>query len=96
MHEIPEIVEVRAAGDCRVWVRFAGGEQGEVDLSSYTGYGPIFAPLADESFFRQVRVLGGTIAWPNGADIAPERLLERLIGSPAEIAAPTALVAEGN
>ena len=77
---IPEVAEARPTTGRRVWLRFADGEEGEVDLSRYLNYGPVFGPLADEEFFRQLRVEGGTIAWPNGADIAPERLHELFVG----------------
>ena len=38
--------------------------------------GRFFAPLAELSYFKQFTLEGGTLAWPNGADIAPERLYE--------------------
>ncbi|MFM7375354.1 MAG: DUF2442 domain-containing protein [Chthoniobacterales bacterium] len=71
MMSIPEVIEARPTTGRRVWLRFAHGEEGEVDLSRYPNYGPVFGPLADEQFFRQLNVEAGTIAWRNGADIAP-------------------------
>ncbi|MGA2064046.1 MAG: DUF2442 domain-containing protein [Thermoguttaceae bacterium] len=59
-------------------ITFDDGVQGDVDFSEYIGRGPVFEPLAELSFFKSARVEGGTISWPNGADIAPETLYEEV------------------
>jgi hypothetical protein len=59
-------------------IRFDDGLEGDVDFSDYVGRGPVFKPFADLSFFRSARVEAGTITWPNGADIAPETLYEKV------------------
>jgi Protein of unknown function (DUF2442) len=42
-------------------------------------FGPIFEPLQDPSFFSKVTVDEfGAVCWPNGADLAPDALYERI------------------
>lgn len=82
MKKILRIVSVRHLGGHRLHLEFNNGEAGEVDLA-YDLNGPVFKPLRDPGFFASVRLEGGTIAWPNGADLAPEYLLERIAGRPS-------------
>jgi hypothetical protein len=71
-----DVVGVEVLGAHRLRLSFADGTRGVVDLSYLLGRGPVFEPLRDEEYFAQVRVdpEGGTIVWPNGADVAPETL----------------------
>ena len=56
-------------------VVFTNGETREIDLSPFIASGPIFEPVrSDPDVFRSMRVEGGTIVWPNGADIDPDVL----------------------
>ncbi len=74
-----DVVEVRYVREYVVWLRFQDGTSGEVDIHP-SFKGPVFEPLRDIEFFKKVRVDSeiGTIVWPNGADVAPETLYERL------------------
>ncbi|MFL6247385.1 MAG: DUF2442 domain-containing protein [Thermoanaerobaculia bacterium] len=64
--------------DYVIWVRFEDGTEGEIDLASEL-WGPVFEPLKQVDYFRNMLVAEyGTVAWPNGADIAPEFLYERV------------------
>jgi len=70
-------------------VVFDDGMEADVDLSEYVGKGPVFAPLRDLAYFRTARIEGGTISWPNGADIAPETLYEEVVNAQQRETAPT-------
>ena len=76
---IPKVVEARYERNFVVYVRFADGTEGEVDLSGEL-YGDIFEPLKDPAVFKTVTVHPEfhTLCWPNGADLAPEFVYERL------------------
>lgn len=55
-----------------------------VDLSSYISSkkdNGVFAPLKNQSYFKNFTINANTIEWPNGADIAPERLYELAIST---------------
>lgn len=80
----PVIIEARALPRYRVWVRFADGVRGEVDLSHLVGRG-LFARWRRPGEFERLAVdpEAGTIVWPGGLDVAPDALHERLAsGSP--------------
>ncbi len=76
MEKMVHVLEARHVRNYTLHLEFEDGQQGEVDLSGYLRRGPIFEPLADMDFFRRFTIEGGTVTWPNGADIAPERLYE--------------------
>jgi len=76
MRSTPLLIEATPVTDHVVHVRFEDGIAADVDLAYLADYGGVFAPLRDASYFRLLRAdpEGGTIVWPNDADIAPETL----------------------
>lgn len=71
-----DIVEVEARKNFRLWVRFEDGLQGEVDLTELVGKG-VFRRWVDNPIeFSQACVdpESGTVVWPGGLDVAPDRL----------------------
>ena len=69
------VTDVRYVRDYMIWVRFADGVEGEFDLGREL-HGEVFRPLRDKNLFRAIAVNPDwhTVAWPNGADLAPEFL----------------------
>jgi hypothetical protein len=81
-------LEVKALSDYRIWVRFADGVEGEVDLSRLAGRG-VFSSWQDYKVFQQVRIgPGGEIAWSEEMELCPDSLYLQITGKAPEDAFP--------
>jgi hypothetical protein len=70
-----EISDAKYLGDYKISMIFNTGESKTVDLYAEL-IGEIFEPLKDKSYFQSFKIKYNTIEWNNGADFAPEFLLE--------------------
>jgi hypothetical protein len=67
------VVSAEYVKNYEIRLRFNDGSQKTVDFSPWLN-GEVFKPLAAKREFKRFFVGGGTVCWPNGADIAPETL----------------------
>lgn len=72
---LPSVVRAEYRGGFRIRLTFNDLSERTVDFRPWL-QGPVFEALRDATYFREFFVEGGTVAWPNGADIAPETLYE--------------------
>jgi hypothetical protein len=75
---LPAVERARYVGGHSLDLTFNDGVSEVVDFSDWLE-GPVFEPLLDTAYFQRFFVDGGTVCWPNGADIAPETLHERAL-----------------
>ena len=77
MSYLPMVIRAEYRGEYRIHLVFSDSTAGVVDCARWLR-GPVFAPPKDVAFFERFFLDGGTLAWPNGADIAPETLYEEV------------------
>lgn len=71
---IVEPVEVKALKNYKIWIKYADGVKGEVDLSGLVGRG-VFTIWNDYSEFEKVHIGShGAIAWSEEIDLCPDSI----------------------
>jgi len=73
MNALPNVVRAEYRGDFKIRLVFDDGVDATVNFAQWLS-GPVFKPLKDPKYFARFFLEGGTVVWPNGADIAPETL----------------------
>ena len=73
--KLVRICGVRPMDGHRVQLTLTDGRMIERDLGPLLD-GAIFSEIqSDQARFREMRVEGGTLVWPNGADLCPDVLI---------------------
>jgi Protein of unknown function (DUF2442) len=83
VEQLVDITGVEVVGDHQLRLTFEDGTVGDVDFRAHEWHG-VFDAMRDPAYFASVRVdpEAGTIAWPNGVDMAPEPLYEQARRNP--------------
>lgn len=72
---LPSVIRAEYRGAFRIHLTFSDEAEATVDFQQWLE-GPVFEPLKDPVYFQRFFIDGGTVVWPNGADIAPETLYD--------------------
>ncbi len=79
---LPSVIRAEYRDRYVIRLTFNDGLERAVDFEPWLT-GAVFEPLRDLAYFRRFFLDGGTVVWPNGADIAPETLYEQAKSSEA-------------
>ena len=69
------VIDAKYVEAYKLQMKFNNRTEWIVDLENEL-YGEVFEPLKDLALFKKFELTGRTIEWPNGADFAPEYLIE--------------------
>jgi len=76
---LPSVIRAEYRDGFRIHLTLSDNSAKTIDFRQWLE-GPIFEPLKDLNYFQRFFIEGGTVVWPNGADIAPETLYNVGIG----------------
>lgn len=69
----PRVKRAIPQPDYKLKIVFNNNEQGIYDCSQLLDFG-VFQELKDVTYFNQVMVCDGTVAWPHDQDICPDTI----------------------
>jgi hypothetical protein len=72
---LPSVTKAKYIRDYLIEVKFNDGTKKVIDFEPWLTE-RIFRPLKSKDYFKKFFIDGPAIAWPNGADIAPETLYD--------------------
>ncbi len=73
--EFPRLLSVEPRPDYRIYLSYADGAAGEVDLSADVAHGGVFARLRNADYFAQVHISASdAVAWDDVLDLCPDSL----------------------
>jgi hypothetical protein len=74
-----KITHIRPSGPARLDLTYSDGSSGQWSAESLIArQTELTAPLADPAFFNRAFIEAGALAWPNGLELSPAALHQRL------------------
>ncbi len=68
-----KVVSAKANDDFTLDIQFNDGSLRKFDVKPYLNY-PVFLELKDLGYFKNIKIVFGTVQWENEQDIAPDTL----------------------
>lgn len=76
MYITPKIVKAEAIGDYKIQLEYETGEIKVYDMTELLNTCKFYKNLKDKEKFKKISIVGITIQWQDGEDIAPELLYQ--------------------
>lgn len=75
----PDILEVKALDNYKLYLIFGNGEEKIFDMKSIINSSKMYFRLMDKKYFQNIKTRRDTVEWENGEDVAPEDLYHNSI-----------------